>query len=98
MAKRVELGLRDRRILRRVIEHTGCLLCAWPGHQGMLCSLTVLEMLVLESTLYLGRECNQHKAGLVGESWEKGSGFEYWLQFWVEGGSGLASEFNLDLL
>lgn len=48
-------------------------------------SLTGLEMLVLESTLYLGREWDQHGAGVVGESLEKGSDFESRLKLWVEG-------------
>lgn len=50
-------------------------------------SLTGLEMLVLESTLYLGREWDQHGEGMVGESLEKGSDFESRLKLWVEGGA-----------
>lgn len=46
-------------------------------------------MLVLESTLYLGREWNQRGMKLVGESMEKGPGFEFWLKLWVEGGAAL---------
>lgn len=41
-------------------------------------SLTGLEMLVLESTLYLERELNQCGAELVEESLEKGLCFESW--------------------
>lgn len=60
-------------------------------------SLTGLEMLVLESTLYLGREWDQHGAGLVGEP-GKGVGFR--VQVKIVGGrrGSLAPEFNLDFL
>lgn len=38
----------------------------------------------MESTLYLGREWDQHGAGVVGESLEKASDFESRLKLWVE--------------
>ena len=41
----------------------------------------------VESTLYLGREWDQHGEGMVGESLEKGSDFESRLKLWVEGGA-----------
>lgn len=48
--------------------------------------LTGLEMFVLESTLYLGRQWNQCGIGQVGESLESGgSGFKFWLKTVGEG-------------
>lgn len=41
-------------------------------------------------------EWDQHGAGMVGESLEKGSDFESRLKLWVEVGQ--SCEFNLDLL
>lgn len=55
---------------------TGSAACVSKPARGR--SLTGLEMLVLESTLYLERELNQCGAELVEESLEKGLCFESW--------------------
>lgn len=78
--KKVESGLRGRGVPKRVVSHRATHVC--PDREGTR-ALTGLEMLVLESTLYLER-VRAVLGGTQGRAWKRAS-FKCWLRLWLEG-------------